>query len=796
MQVEDAQVSLSPARQPNLYPKKRRRSSGIPPMNFNNPEDFSSSPYSADSANSDDTDRTFMDAEEQGSSSDSDDKDLVEDETITGVDIEDVTTRSDGNLSTGSSGRLEEALQEAARQAGTQGIDYDENGDITMEMADDEITTAFRSGMVRCSNTFEDAGQSKAMQGLERIIPSSPASRRKTSALAKSSNEQTMEFTQAFGKILQTDSKGSGSENDEEELTMDITTAIGGILSKQQEKTPRTSDLLVHHDQDMDLTVAVGAILPDNPGPAEHGEDETMGMDLTTAIGAILPKKLKATVPCQVQSNTEQVSKIFQSPETAMHDTTSGRALQRSNLSESRVPEHIRTTASETGSPSLVITGSRKSSNKNAALRPSLTPKTTPRQSTPVKKPTTPSKQSTPRVIKPITPGKTPPQKNVSMRTGSPKKLFASEIKKAATSPIPKISNYDKNQTFSSVSDSDVVSKTRARRPSGLGIDKNGMGSPRVSALLDARGSIGEDAEPFVAGKHLQAEVRFADPQILPENVEQERVVAERHESGRRILQEANEQDMEIETDATSNLKGMIESLTPQKKTKTKLSGRKSLHVGTAVGILGKRPTELDEFEDEDDRTPKRLRGVEASPVRKIKLPAPPPKVVTDGRITRSGRVSLGEIAANARLNTPSQDASPAKNSNSITAKDQPRYTDISTDATTPVVATLGLSGTQNHVEEVPKPSNGEERVHLQDFLKLTSIRFMELTTTRRRPTLAPHCSLESSARTTRVDAANAVSGDTGSELETCVIAGTCTLPMLDLYQHVSRLATHKLHKY
>jgi kinetochore protein Spc7/SPC105 len=61
----------------------------------------------------------------------------------------------------------------------------------------------------------------------------------------------------------------------------------------------------------------------------------------------------------------------------------------------------------------------------------------------------------------------------------------------------------------------------------------------------------------------------------------------------------------------------------------------------------------------------------------------------------------------------------------------------------------------------------------------MTSIRFMELTTTKRRHTVAPGASRESSAADDKDDLS----------LERCVVAGACTVPMLELYQHVSDLS-------
>ncbi|KAL8827071.1 MAG: hypothetical protein Q9191_003412 [Dirinaria sp. TL-2023a] len=845
MQEEQVQVNASPAHQRNLHQTKRRRISGIPPMNFNNPDDFSSSPYSGDSANSDEAGGTFMADQELASSSDSDDKDLVEDETITGVDSEDVTSRSNGSFSTGSSGRLEEALRQAARQAGTQGIEFDENGDVTMEMADDEVTTAFRPEVGDDTKVFEVDGKHKEPQrpqNIDQFLLASPAT---INASATGESEQTMEFTRAIGKILQPDrivsessdptsykgrttdrhrsnitrrrSSSSSSDhgggvmdpavggtgpiekpfkvpqfvgpplNDEEELTMDITTAIGGILSNDHPNRLRTSDLSMCDDEEMDVTVAVGAILPNITESTEPAADETMGMDITVATGAILPKQLSATNQGRITKCLQKDSNNSRPSEPSKYDKNSKQAPSRTDVSEPRVPELVRTTASETGSPSLVITEGRNSKKKNTVPRQSMTPKTTPRRSTPLKKPATPSKQSTLKAVKPTTPGKTPPPKNVSLRTGSPKKLFTTQIEKAAANSVTETSGSDKSQTVDVIADPNTIDKTHVRRLSGLGVDRTGMGSPRVSALLDARGSIGDDAEPFVAGKRLKADIRFADPQIVQEDAEQELSEEVGRQSGRRILQkEVDEQDLEVEKDATSDLKGKIESLTPQKKKKSKLSGRKSLHVGTAKGVLGKRPAELDEVEDEDESTPKRLRGMGGSPVKEIKLPAPPLNVATNGRITRSTRVSLGEIGANARPSTPSQSASPAKSNRITTPRDQSRYKNVKAGASLSPVK-ISMTGTNGHIEPIAEPSAGEDRIRLQDFLNLTSIRFMDLTTTKRRHTLAPNCSFESSAQNDRLNETNGSVEDADSGLEVCIVAGTCTLPLLDLYQHSCR---------
>lgn len=369
------------------------------------------------------------------------------------------------------------------------------------------------------------------------------------------------------------------------------------------------------------------------------------------------------------------------------------------------------------------------------------------------------------------------------MRTASPKKLFKAEIKEAKNAPDSTPRRDGPNPLFredlaTGASAPSIVLKPRRRRSSGLGVDREGLGSPRVTALLDRRGSIGDNAKAFVAQGQGHAGVRFEDPHIMEQELDQERAEDKRRESGRGILEaEADTQDLE-EKDHTANLKDMIERLTPQKK---KLNGRKSLHVGAARGLLGKRPAELDDDED-DDGTSKRLKGREGSPVKKVKLPAPPPKTATLGRMTRSSRLSLEETAGNARTSTPSGCVSPLKTD--TTPKDQPRFKDV--DLRNPAKVQSFEEKLDAGTTETAEPAEQEDRIHLQDFLNMTSIRFMELTTTKRRHTVVPNTLLEQSAHKVSLGGQDVDDAHAGNELESCVVAGACTVPMLELYQHVS----------
>ncbi|KAL8646830.1 MAG: hypothetical protein Q9226_006696, partial [Calogaya cf. arnoldii] len=684
-QVEEPTAKVSPAPQRDLYQKKRRRSSGIPPMNFNNPEEFSSSPSSAASITSEDIGNQAFVTADEANSSDSDDKDLVEEESTVRVDDDDVTAqsalsaRSSGGSSTASSGRLDEALRQAAKQAGAQGIEYDEHSDITMGMADDEVTNAFQPWMKKGKYVPQVVGNPSALQDQENVNPFSPefrsstnaqqddnvggatmdftqaagsilpahqqsqassdknrrrssvggirrsvGHRRRSSGASSTFEDETMDLTTAIGRIenngAETETKQAASsepqmsDEEDEELTMDFTTILGGVLGhkavQQQITKPQTRRESIESsamDEDMDITFAAGGILPSITERTEPLEDQTMEMDVTQAVGAILPKPLSVAEKTRAKTVMEHETDVGQFSMDPFYDGPASTTPARSLNTNATIFRASATRTSESGSPS------KRDRSKSPALmiaRQSLTPKMGSRQTTPLKKVATPSKQVTPQVgPRPTTPGKTPPSKNIALRTGSPKKLFQKETGNAVASP--KAVSKDpifKGNDINGVPTAQIILKPRRRRSSGLGADKEGLGSPRVTELLDRRASIHQSAQTFVSNGPAPSGVRFEDPRVMASELENERAEEERRQSGRGILQ--MEADTEEPKDATTSLKDKIGSLTPQKK---KLKPRKSLHVGAAKGILGKRPAELD-VDEEDGMSPNGFMGRPASP--------------------------------------------------------------------------------------------------------------------------------------------------------------------------------------
>ncbi|PGH28109.1 hypothetical protein AJ80_00367 [Polytolypa hystricis UAMH7299] len=794
-------------------------SSGVTSGAFDDIDDaeaFSSSPYSGSSAaDSDDTGAVSI-GPADGDSSNSD----TDDDGSTVISMDNATqqsmasVRSDGS-STASSIRLERSLRQAARMAGTRGIDYDENGDLSMEFANHEIAGAFKPWVQKGTNLDfdledlssrldqenanvftkpsdsrlpageapseygEDADMSmdvtKAIGGILLNKPEDLEDHPKPAMADEMSNygDQTMEFTKVIGGIAGTpsslkDVSAYSDVGDDEDMTMEFTSVLGGVLKKpdvpgsnpreydQQsnadtENTAENFSSDLEEEQEMDMTNAVGGILPPIEEHTEPQDDETMGMDMTSAMGRILTPQRVLYPNIQMDLEAEPASSPFQEHIPSSPLKSPRRSPRKSPL-KSPV-RHIAPVASESGSPSLAAVKPRPG-RRSVGSHVSTTPKSSSRQSTPVKKRTTPSKQVTPQVLRPTTPSKTPPSSNIAFRSASPKKLFKPELRQQSAQKTPNTAKslFQQDSQTGRATPSFVL-RPIERRTSGLGIDKEGLGSPKVAAILDRRRSIGEDAQQFVPQTQPLRGVRFDDPRQLEQEVDKE--LSEESRETTALTGSFTEEHGEKES--TLTLREMIQSLTPKKN---KLKGRKSLHVGAAIGLLGKRPAELDS-DEEEEYSPKRLKGRDASPVKSIKLPAPPSKAETVRRLPRFS-------TRNGHGSSPLRPASPQK-----------QFTQPIADRRSSQESTADLEADVDD-DSLENTEPEHNSIHLQEFLDMTNIHFMELTTTKRRHTLAPD-----SNKIRVVHSGDGIAKEIS--LEDCVAAGVCTVPMLELYQHSCR---------
>ncbi|KAI0474800.1 hypothetical protein F4859DRAFT_79711 [Xylaria cf. heliscus] len=802
-EVEDL-ISYSPEDQGSLHPKNRRRSSRMSTNDYTNNHDdltMASSIYSSDSEATEGVTEMHEIVSDSGSDSDADGVTMeVDADEMTGTSFASGITARSGFLDDDND-TLDDALRLATRRAETQRIDeeeeiipsfgwvkkpgpkpvvaareqenppsptHDDRGDTTaMDM---EITSAI-GGIISSRNNAEDDFQEEEMsmdvtRALGGIFPSRLHAKAEQPGNNRfddiSVEDATMEFTTAIGGIrngLQTDDPDE--LEDDEGMSMELTTVMGGVVStsksnaaKRRMSLARRHTLAKDDEVTMDMTVGLGRIIP--AGNEDEDEaDATMGMDMTTAVGRIIGD------PSPAQSHTQARHIMEQEVDVPDGDDMS-ESLSKGHLSEINAARDI----SEAEIPDeLPFRG--KGLRRSSVRRASETPKgKSPKRNLFASKQASPGKPDLPSTPLQSSPMKTPTSLPSQRLSPSPKRAglnSATKSPRSATHHGFRSSIFQKDSA-TGITTPQIVLTPQARKLSGIGADRPGLGSPKVTQLLDRRGSIGDTADQFIHRENFRA-VSFTEPQIMESEFDWEQQEEQARENENDTLDGRAEGD---EDNNTATLKDMILSMTPKKNL---LRGRKSLHVGSAAGLLGKRPAELDEEDDDYDRDGvKRLKNHQSSPVKNVRLRAPPSKEETTGRFNRSTTRTL-EFGSGS-ITAPSLALSPSKGLNLASSpQTNSRFKNIPSDQPT---------NTFTFHDNIPL-SNPEgvdidgEHIHLQDFLNMTSIRFMELTTTKRRHTQAP---------STQQDA---LRDEKDLSLERCVVAGACTVPMLELYQHSCR---------
>ncbi|KAI5272590.1 Spc7-domain-containing protein [Aureobasidium subglaciale] len=278
---DESELPDSPEHQRDAHKQKRRRSSAIPPMNFNDLDDYSSSPVSG-SSNVD----ASSDVEEHVDSEDDGDTAMSLDQ---GDDS--LLSQQSGD-STGSSARLDAALRQASDQAGTRGIGFDEYGDMTMEMAGDEVTNAFKPWAQGQHFAADDQENNNPFDSVFRPGPQ-PGDEED-----EQDDDMSMDMTRAIGRILPQQPQQPPQEDQEEtedegDMTMDMTKPIGAIWTANQPQgqaqEPEEDET---RDMTMDMTRPVGRIIQAHQNFYQQSPERTVSfgdetMDLTQAVGKI-----------------------------------------------------------------------------------------------------------------------------------------------------------------------------------------------------------------------------------------------------------------------------------------------------------------------------------------------------------------------------------------------------------------------------------------------------------------------------------------------------------------------------
>jgi len=824
-------VPESPANQRDLHQRKRRRSSGISALGFSNPDDntIGSTVYDSDSDAGDAVEEDHV-VEGSGSESDSD-----EDGTMVTIEAVEMTSASitgaQSVASPESSSNLDEVLRLASQRASNQSqetrqaqtLDADEElipsfgwgkgakgvGSHSVQLQPQAMASrdAASAAVDEDDGTEMDMDMTQAQGGIIHPSLSSPERQQGDDDMSMdvtqafggilaqpkshesraeeedpSQDDTTMDLTMPMGEIHQAKSRDDDESDSEanEDMSMELTTVLGGVLGQnnsknggRQNRRRTIRDKVLDGDEmTMDMTVGVGKILSSNKPTARASADDTMDMDMdmemTMAMGGILKpaspagtrsaarKVMEEEVNCPEPASTT-VSMEIKSPPKQQQSTAEAEVADSPGLSAFQGKGLHRTPQAKTGAA--------KASAAKATAAKARSPRVTPSKPAPVAaaKPDTPVKSS------PVRSGgrlSSSPRRQASPKAKSPTPRSSS--KTPAAPPPTKV--FEHNPATGATTPL-VVLTPQKRRLSGVGADRTGLGSPKVAQIFERRDSIGNAASDFVPGAVLEGRrVAFEDPRSMEHEIDKERRDEEDKEDRRKIL-EREADGLQDDRDVTLNLKEMIQSLSPKKNP---LKGRKSLHVGSAKGVLGKRPAELDDEEEEAEERDgvKRLKGLQASPVKKIRLQQPPSKEETTGRVTRA-RKALDDTMSDTITPTTTSPRKPA--ASVTTPKGQGRFKDVTSDNPS---GPVNFAESPALDESALQEEDAEDRIHLQDFLNMTSIRFMELTTTKRRHTVAPGESR---------DATSDAGKDDDVSLEKCVVTGACTVPMLELYQHSCR---------
>lgn len=415
------------------------------------------------------------------------------------------TVRSTDSASTQTS--LDERLRQAASQAGTRGIDHDENlsadeDDQTMELANNTVTHAFKkygqpsypilpnshvdndenidhfsNGNISAIEYGDDEpnqedptmgmtmDMTRAVGGIVHNKSSnhtksfsncrkSNASRRASYGDDTSYGDETMDLTVAKGGILANGSSESDGDEDhdddgdqqmsDEDMTMEMTNVIGGL--RNTGKRESTQSLSMEDTESMDMTMAAGAIL----APIKEQTEPQTDIDEEMTGAMDMTRAVGKIIP-QQQDEGDEEDPPAQDARPIAAPTPTSRPTRESILPTTGLQNgsrHMTTIASDTGSPTLKP---RLSARRSAPNSRSSTPRSIHKSfSSELNGQTTPSKQLTPLPAKSSSPQRTPLLPvNVMHRGASPKKLFVKELRERSSPASRKCPRRQQDALFS-----------------------------------------------------------------------------------------------------------------------------------------------------------------------------------------------------------------------------------------------------------------------------------------------------------------------------------------------------------
>ncbi|KAF2856707.1 Spc7-domain-containing protein [Plenodomus tracheiphilus IPT5] len=637
----------SPANQRAQHQKKnRRRSSGIPPMNFNNPDDvYSSSPLSGDNASP-------GGAQEDSGDSEDDDDDATEQ----------LNASPDEEDSSQSSARLDAALRQASTLAGTQKLDFDDDGDMTMEIADDDVTSSFKPWARKSAILQENQ---------ENVDPASPAA-----TVADDDEDMSMDITRAVGRIVAQPESDVPSSDMDDDMSMELTMPLGSIQAMASNAPAKRRQSLKRRVSMMDASSGSPAkrpasrrtsLRPRRQSVENVAEDATM--DFTMAIGAI---KTTATPNPARRASTESLVDDATMDFTLAVGSIKNETMNTGDVHGDDVDEDLSMEFTRIVGP---------------GIRRSDQPATTPKKSVPGPSPSSASKTPTPRKSS----RHRSPLSNVEVAPSPEVHMEATPTEHPAVvypTLDPGTPEIVRQRDIEEIEPSPFVRKTPTSASKGnfsITTPKSAITTPNNRTPLKTPMIIPDD--PIAAPILNRRRSSLSAVQFSPLNASRE----------------------EPTLKSTALLSNNIKLLsTPRKQT---------LMSPVKRGM-----------------TPKKSQTPQKQPTPRQKTPTPRKAVAPRKSLSPKKRVVFGE-----------QQVEEERVDDSV-------------------------------VEDVSEV----ERISLQDFLDMTKIRFMDLSTTKRRHTAAP-----AAFHDVEVE-------EKEESLDRYVVAGACTLPEYELYQH----ACHEMKKY
>ncbi|KAI8937746.1 hypothetical protein NX059_005446 [Plenodomus lindquistii] len=635
----------SPANQRAQHQKKNRRSSGIPPMNFNNPDDvYSSSPLSGDNASPGGLDDDSGDSEADDNAT------------------EQLGASPDAEDSSQSSARLDAALRQASTLAGTQRLDFDDDGDMTMDIAEDDVTSSFKPWAQKGAVPQEDQ---------ENVDPNSLAA-----TIADDDEDMSMDITRAVGRIVAQPESDAPSSDIDDDMSMELTMPLGSIQAmasnapakRRQSLKRRVSMMDASQGSPAKRSVSRRTSLRTRRQSVENAaEDATM--DFTMAIGAIKNNgPPNATRRASVESVVDDATMDFTLAVGGIKNDTMNTTKAHDDLvDEDLSMEFTR----------IVGPGIRRSD------KPTVTPEQPVAEQSPIITAKTPTPRKSPRHRSPLskveaalspdvhmaaTPTEHPPVVYPTLDPGTPEIVRQKDIEEVEPSPFVRRTPISASKGATNIT-----------------TPKSAITTPNNRTPLKAPMTIPDD--PIAAPILNRRRSSLSAVQFSPLNALRE------------------EPTLKSTTLLSNNIKLLS---TPRKQ---------SLMSPVKRGM-----------------TPKKSQTPQKQPTPKQKTPTPRKAATPQKSPSPKKRVVFGE-----------QEVEEDKVDDSV-AED---------------------------LSEV-------ERISLQEFLDMTKIRFMDLSTTKRRHTAAP-----AAFHDVEVE-------EKEESLDRYVVAGACTVPEYELYQH----ACHEMKKY